>query len=157
MSQTTKPNVTEVHYEPDCAPEQVAQVLSALDRSSRRAARDVTHVRSNDRHAYRTTVIIEPGGAGAHGEPALRQVFHVPTRNVSKTGLGFVAPAVFVPRAGSAAAPVRSENAFRVGTQVKIKLGPSTGKMPTLSAVITRFRPVHFGFFDVGIRFVSHE
>jgi hypothetical protein len=158
MSQTAKSKITEVHYEPDCPPEKVTQVLSALDRSSGRSARNVTHLRATDRHAYRTTVIIEPNESPASDEPLVRQVFHVPTRNVSKTGLGFVAPPVFRPSSVSDATPfLRSEIRFRVGTQIKVKLGPPTGKVPTLSAVITRLRPVQFGFFDVGVRFMSHE
>jgi hypothetical protein len=42
--------IAEIHYEPDCTPEQVAHVLSALDRWSGRTARHVTHLRANERH-----------------------------------------------------------------------------------------------------------
>src|SRR6476620_4445257 len=96
MKPATKFKIAEVHYEPDCPPEQVIHVLSALDRWSGRTARQVAHLRANDRHDYRTTVIIEPSVPAAPGEVALRQVFHVPTRNVSKAGLGFVAPPAFM-------------------------------------------------------------
>src|SRR5439155_19006210 len=129
MKQTAEPNVAEVHYEPDCPPEQVTHVLSALDRWSGRTARQVAHLRTNDRHDYRTTVIIEPNEPAAPGELVLRQVFHVPTRNVSKAGLGFVAPPVFMTRQPAAAASlVRTETIFKIGTTIKVKLGPSDGK-----------------------------
>jgi hypothetical protein len=158
MSATAQPDVVEVHYEPDCAPEQVMQVLSALDRWSGRTARHITHSRTNDRHNYRTTVILEPGGADLPAAQITRHVFHVPTRNVSKAGLGFIAPPVFLPRLLSDATPLlRADVIFRVGTRLKVKLGPANGRMPTLSAVIMRLRPVHFGFFDVGVRFVARE
>src|SRR5262249_53467829 len=141
-----------------CTPEQVMQVLSALDRWSGRTARHVMHQRGSDRHNYRTSVIIEPSAPAVPGEAVMRKIFHVPTRNVSKAGLGFVAPAVFMPRVVcDRTLLVRTELAFRVGTQVKIKLGSADGKMPTLSGVIMRLRPIHFGFFDVGVRFVARE
>jgi len=156
MSQTAQPTIAEIDYEPDCSPEQVIQVLSALDRWSSRTARDVPQKRASERHDYRTTVILEPLGDATAGGQRVRQVFHIPTRNVSKEGLGFVAPPVFLPRQISDnTPPVRTEIMFQVGTKVKVKLGPPGGSMPTLSAVITRLRPVNFGFFDVGVRFIA--
>lgn len=158
MNPTSDETIAEVHYEPDCAPEQVAHVLSALDRWSGRTAKHVTHLRSNDRHNYRTTVIIEPSDPPVPADRIIRQVFHVPTRNVSKAGLGFVAPPVFTPRMLSDETPlIRSEVIFRVGAKIKVKLGPTDGKMPSLSAEIIRLRPVYFGFFDVGVRFIARE
>ena len=158
MNTLPEQTITEVHYEPDCAPEQLAHVLSALDRWSGRTSGHVTHLRSNDRHDYRTTVIIELTNPSTDEDGILRQVFHVPTRNVSKAGLGFVAPSVFVAKLLSDKTPlVRSEVVFRVGAKIKVRLGPADGKMPTLSAEITRLRPVHIGFFDVGVRFISRE
>jgi len=150
--------VAEAHYEADCAPEQLTHVLSALDRWSGRTAKHVNHLRSNDRHNYRTTVIIEPSESTLSAQRYIRQVFHVPTRNVSKAGLGFVAPPVFRPKMLSDATPlVRSESIFRVGAKIRVKLGSPDGKMPTLCAEITRLRPVHFGFFDIGVRFIARE
>ena len=157
MSHPVETGIAEAHYDPDCTPEQIVQVLSALDRWSGRTARHVMHQRKSDRHNYRTSVIIE-AGEEQPGAAASRKIFHVPTRNVSKAGLGFVAPPVFMPRVLSdRTLLVRTELMFRVGTQVKVKLGSADGKMPTLSGVVMRLRPIHFGFFDVGIRFVARE
>src|SRR4029078_3782541 len=129
MSQNAETDIHEAHYDPDCSPEQVMQVLSALDRWGARSARHVFYQRSNDRHNYRTSVIIEPSGPAVAGETTMRKIFHVPTRSVSKTGLGFVAPPVFMPRVVSdRTLLVRTELVFRVGTQVKIKLGSADGK-----------------------------
>ena len=157
MSQTVETEVAEDHYEPDCSPEQVELVVSALDRWSGRTSKHVTHLRSSERHDYRTTVTIE-SNEPLIGDTTLRQVFHVPTRNVSKAGLGIVAPPVFLPRLLSDATPLmRAEAIFRVGAKIKVTLGPPTGIMPTLNAEITRRRPIYFGFFDVGVRFVARE
>jgi hypothetical protein len=158
MGQTVEPKIIEVDYEPDCSPEQVVQVLSALDRWSSRTAPHAKQQRASERHDYRTTVIIEPQSETVVGDQRIRQVFHIPTRNISKAGLGFVAPSVFLPRQVSdSSPPVRTEIMFQVGSKVNVKLGPSSGKMPTLSAVITRLRPVQFGFFDVGVRFLATQ
>jgi len=155
MSQTEQTNIIEVHYEPDCPPEQIEHVLAALDRWSRRTAKHVTHQRASDRHAYRTTVMVEPSEPATAGS-TLRQLFHVPTRNVSKTGLGFVASPVFMPRLLSDTTPfVRGEAAFRVGMKIKVTLGPPTGMMPTLCGEIVRVRPVHLGFLEIGVRFLD--
>jgi hypothetical protein len=158
MDPVSEKTIAEIHYEPDCAPEQVAHVLSALDRWSGRTAKHVTHLRATERHDYRTTVIVEPSDPTAPAERAIRQVLHVPTRNVSKAGIGFVAPPVFTPRVLSDDTPLlRSDVIFRVGAKIKVKLGPADGKMPSLTAEVTRLRPVYFGFFDVGVRFIERE
>ena len=155
MSQTDQTETIEVHYEPDCAPEQIEHVLAALDRWSRRTGKHVTHQRASDRHAYRTTVIVEPSES-ATPNSTLRQFFHVPTRNVSKTGLGFVVPPLFIPKMLSDTTPlVRGESAFRVGMKIKVTLGPPTGLMPTICGEIVRVRPVHLGFLEVGVRFLD--
>jgi hypothetical protein len=149
--------VTEVHYDPDCDPEQLEQVLRALDQWSHRTARHVTHKRRTDRHSYRTTVFIEPQSVAA-AAPAIRQVFHVPTRNVSKSGLGFIAPPVFMPRLLCDETPlVRSETIFRVGARIRLRLQAADREMPTLSGEIKRLRLVHFGFYDIGVRFLARE
>jgi hypothetical protein len=149
--------LTEVHYDPDCNPEQLEQVLRALDQWSDRTARHVTHKRRSDRHNYRMTVFIErqPGQAGS---APFQQIFHVPARNVSKTGLGFVAPPVFMPRLLCDETPlVRSEIIFRVGAPIRVRL-PALGRsLPTLRGEIMRLRLVHFGFFDIGVRFLARE
>jgi len=157
MSHSVETDISEAYYDPDCTPEQIVQVLSALDRWSGRTAKHVMHQRKSDRHNYRTSVIIEAADPQSGGT-ASRKIFHVPTRNVSKAGLGFVAPPVFIPRVLSdRTLLVRTELMFRVGTPVQVKLGSADGKMPTLSGVVMRLRPIHFGFFDVGIRFVARE
>jgi hypothetical protein len=158
MTMSVDNHITEVHYDPDCPAEQVSQVLSALERWSGRTARHVTHQRTSDRHDYRSTVIIEAGGDASAGGAVKRQVFYVQTRNVSKAGLGFIAPPVFMPRVLSDTTPLLlTEVVFQVGTRMKVQLGPPTGNIPTLSAVVTRLRPVHFGFFDVGVRFLARN
>jgi PilZ domain-containing protein len=144
-----------MQYQPDCSAEQIEQVLSSLDRWSSRTGKHVTHQRASDRHIYRTTVLVEPS------DPQLpdsgpRRLFHVPTRNVSKTGLGFIAPPMFLPSLLSDATPlVHAEAAFRVGMKIKVTLGSPSGTMPQLSGEIVRMRPVHLGFFEIGVQFVD--
>jgi hypothetical protein len=144
-----------MQYQPDCSPEQIEQVLSSLDRWSSRTGKHVTHQRAADRHNYRTTVIVEPNDPQLP-DSAPRRLFHVPTRNVSKTGLGFVIPPMFLPRLLSDATPlVHAEAAFRVGMKIKVTLGPPTGNMPQLWGEIVRMRQVHLGFFEIGVQFVD--
>jgi hypothetical protein len=156
MSQLAEIDVGEIHYEPDCPPEQIADVLLALDRWSGRTSEHVTHLRSGDRHEYRTTVTIETSSALSAGNEPPRLVFHVPSRNVSKAGLGMVVPPVFIPRLLSDETPLlRAETVFRVGTRIKITLGRGESSLPVVNGEVIRLRPIHFGFFDVGVRFVA--
>jgi hypothetical protein len=144
-----------MQYQPDCSAEQIEQVLSSLDRWSSRTGKHVTHQRAADRHIYRTTVIVEPSDQQL-ADSAPRRLFHVPTRNVSKTGIGFIAPPMFLPSLLSDATPlVHAESAFRVGMRIKVTLGPPTGTMPQLWGEIVRMRPVHLGFFEIGVQFVD--
>ena len=157
MTTTQNHLLTEVHYDPDCKPEQLDQVLHALDQWSDRTARHVNHKRTSDRHNYRTTVTIEPSPNQPHSAP-YRQVFQVQARNVSKSGLGFVAPAVFMPRLLCDETPlVRSELIFRVGAPLTVRLQGRGQKRLDLKAEVMRLRLVHFGFFDIGVRFLARD
>jgi hypothetical protein len=158
MSRISDRYTAEVHYEPDCPPEMVRQVLAALDRWSDRTGNHVTHARASERHDYRTNVIVEASDPAVFGGSSFRRVFHVPARNVSKTGLGFVAPPVFVPRMSSDATPLmRADVIFRLGAKVKVTLGLVSDKTRTLTGEIIRVRPIHHGFLDVGVRFVASD
>src|SRR5437763_15912129 len=97
MSPTTEA-CTEIHYDPDCSREQLVQVLSALDRSSHITGDQAAQLRTNERHDYRTTVIVERLMSDAPAEPPLRRGFYVASRNVSRNGLGLVVPPPFVSR-----------------------------------------------------------
>jgi len=157
---TTSVNITvaDVHYEPDCSPEQLIQVLSAMDRWSGMTGQHIIQQRTSDRHHYRTTLSIERVNAAAKQSGPRRQVFHVAARNVSKSGLGFIAPPAFLPRMLSEETPLlRTDAIFLPGTPVTVNLGPVAGKIPPISGVITRVRPVQLGFFEIGVKFVSRD
>lgn len=149
--------ITEVEYDPDCTPEQVDQVLMALERWSVRTAGHVNHQRGAPRRELRAVIIVE-GSQPVPENGCVRQIFHVPTRNISRSGLGLIVPPVFVPRMLSDTTPlVRSEVAFRVGQEIKVKFGPAGAVLPALRGVIVRMRAVHLGFWELGVRLVARE
>jgi hypothetical protein len=146
----------EIQYEPDCSSEEMSHVLAVLDRWSRRTAKYVRHARACHRHEYRTMVMVEVNDQ--EDEIPLRRVFRVPARNVSKTGLGIIAPPVFVPRSQSDATSIlRADMVFRLGAKVKITLGSRLQAATIVRAQVTRMRLIHNGFFDIGVRFLSRE
>lgn len=150
-------HVLEVEYDPDCTPQQLEQVLLALDRWSVRTAGHVNHQRGAPRRDLRTVIIVE-GSQPTPENGCLRQIFHIPTRNISRSGLGLIVPPVFVPRMLSDATPlVRSEAAFRVGQQIKVQFGPEGTTLPALRGVIVRMRAVHLGFWELGVQLVARE
>jgi hypothetical protein len=53
MNDTAVPTFIEIEYDPDCTPQQFAEVLASLDRWSVRTQGHVTHVRKYERHVYR--------------------------------------------------------------------------------------------------------
>jgi hypothetical protein len=145
-----------MHYEPDCSAEQMDEVLRSLDRWSDRTAKHVTHRRVAERHAYRAVVMVEPVERRLLGPQ--RQIFHVPTRNISKRGIGILAAPQFMPRLSSDETPiVRGDSVFQEGAKVKIVLPAKNGNGATICGEIVRVRQVHFGFLDIGVRFVDRE
>lgn len=149
--------IVEIEYDPDCTPEQVEQVLLALDRWSVRTAGHVNHQRGTPRRDLRTLIIVE-GSQPTPEYSCVRQIFHIPTRNISRSGLGLIVPPVFVPRMLSDATPlVRSEVAFKVGQGIKVQFGPEGTTLPALRGVIVRMRAVHLGFWELGVRLVARE
>jgi hypothetical protein len=156
MTATCETPLQEIHYEPDCSPDELRQVIGVLERWSRRTRKHVTHVRASHRHEYRTTVLVETSEITADG-PA-RRLFHVPARNVSKTGLGIIAPPVFVPKLLSDTTPLlRADTVFRLGAKVKLVLGSQLPNAPVVIAEVIRVRLIHHGFFDIGVRFLARE
>jgi hypothetical protein len=149
--------VLEIEYDPDCTPEQVEQVLLSLDRWSVRTAGHVNHHRGAERHDLRTVVIVE-GSPPTPENGCLRQIFHIPTRNLSQKGLGLIVPPVFVPRVLSDATPlVRTDTVFRVGQEIKIRFGPEGTTLPALRGVIVRMRVVHLGFWELGVQLTARD
>jgi hypothetical protein len=158
MSASAESTIPEVHYEPDCQPEQLRQVLSSLDRVSTVTGQKAIPLRRNARHLYRTTVIVERQVAAEFFETVRREIFHVTARNVSTSGLGFITPALFVPRKSSEdAAPVRAEEVFQLGMPIKVTLGQTRGKKPVLDASIIRVLQVNPEFFEIGVAFAARK
>lgn len=159
MNATAVPTFVEVEYDPDCTPQQFAEVLASLDRWSVRTQDHVTYLRKCERHDYRTSVVVArcevPPLAGT---PVSKLMFQVMGRNLSQSGLGFLSPPVFVPRLLSDETPlVRGEFAFRLGIEVNVKLVPKVGPPLLVRASVTRIRPVQGGFTEVGIAFIERE
>jgi hypothetical protein len=157
MNEATPNQVVEVVYEPDCPREQVEQALAALARWSGRVSRHALKQRRSDRHDYPVTIVIEVVETASPQCVPVRRIFHVTARNISRAGLGFIAPAVFVPQQADRFPLIRSEATFQVGAGIKVRMPSTTTSMPPLQAVITRIRPINFGFLDVGVRFLARE
>jgi len=157
MSQVSEQRIVEAHYYADCSPDQVEEVLAHLDRWSDRNATHVTHNRHHERHEYRTEVIVERLHEG-NDAPDVRQIFHVQARNVSRVGLGFLAPPVFVPKLVSDATPLlRTDDIFEVGASVTVKLNAADRDAIEVCATVMRRRPVQFGFFEIGLKFTGRS
>jgi len=161
VSRTSKaPNASPaIVYLPDCTTEQSAQVHALLDWWSSRNERSVAHLRQHERRDYRGPAILEMPLASVephvedHGQVV---AFHVLARSLSASGLGFIAPGWFVPQLISdETALINTELAFRAGRLVTVRLPRGDAPALVVMGQVARIRPIHHGFFDIGVRFIS--
>jgi hypothetical protein len=135
-------------------PQEVVQVLDALDRVGQRATGNQSNQRRQfERQPYLTPVLIAqnrkirlPDGS--------RAMFHVMGRNLSQSGLGLLSPLLFEPEIPCREAPtLRGVNIFRDGVLVEVGLRKACGNTLWLSATVVRSRTVQHDFLDVGLHF----
>lgn len=135
-------------------PQEVVQVLDALDRSGHRVnGNHPSQRREYERKQYLTPVLVSqnrkirlPDGS--------RAMLHVMGRNLSTTGLGLLSPLLFEPENPCREAPtLKGVNIFRDGATLEIGLRKPCGNTLWLSATVIRSRTVQHDFLDVGLRF----
>jgi hypothetical protein len=77
-------------------------------------------------------------------------------RNLSRSGLGLLAPLHFEPaHPKSRLPPLQSRNVFRDGACLEIGLRKGGGAMRWLYGTVTRARVVQHDFLDIGVRFTA--
>lgn len=147
-----------VNYSPNCEPEAIQQVMEILERWRQRSEDHFTNYRKDHRFPYsnRALVICQEklGGEVDVGSTAVALEVH--TRNLSCGGVSLLAPPVFVAKhASEDAPPLRSERLLAVGREVSVGLALAPDEFLWMRGTVIRSRPVHFGFRECGISFVS--
>lgn len=143
-------------YRPCWEADEVLQVLEGLDRLSRRSG-NMVKLRRHERQPYTAGVLITQKRKGRLQDGA-RVVLHVLSRNLSRSGLGLLAPLQFEPEIPSPDAPLlRSANVFRDGAILDIGLWRPTGSLMWLYGTVIRARTVQHDFLDVGLRFLGRR
>lgn len=133
-------------------PQEVVQVLDALDRVGQRSGNQPVQ-REFERQPYLTPVLIAQNGKIRLPDGS-RAMFHVMGRNLSKSGLGLLSPLVFEPEIPCREAPpLRGVNIFRDGGMLEVGLRKPCGSTLWLSATVIRSRTVQHDFLDVGLQF----
>jgi len=151
-----------IEYFPDCTDREIHEVLAILDKWSQRNASHVTHLRAAERRDFRGLVVTiatdpEPGTiADAPGGALV--TCHVPARNLSQTGFGFIAPPVFAPRWMSDGTPLlKTSELFRIGRRLTLQFERGGAAPLQMDGTVVRARPIHRGFFEIGVRFCGRK
>jgi hypothetical protein len=137
-------------------PEIVAHVLDGLDRISKRGqASALVQKRRCERRAYSAIVSIMQNRA-VRLRDGSRAKLPLMARNLSRSGLGLLAPLHFEPAASkSRLPPLQSRNIFREGTCLEIGLQKGDGVMLWVYGTVMRARVVQHDFLDLGVRFTA--
>jgi hypothetical protein len=135
-------------------PQEVVQVLDALDRVGYRATGNQANQRREfERKPYLTPVLVSQNRKIRLADGS-RVMLHVMGRNLSTTGLGLLAPLLFEPEVPCREAPsLRAVNIFRDGANLEVGLRRPDSTTLWLSATVIRSRTVQHDFLDVGLRF----
>jgi len=157
-----EPETKPANYAPDCPPEQLEQIREILEKWSARNGNHVSHLRSAERRDFRSAVVVEarPRGSTAPDEhvPFPRLSFSVPVRNISQTGIGLLAPPMFALRVKSeSASMLRTEDIFFQSAEVTVHLSRGDHQPILVDGTVVRLRPIHQGFFEIGLRFLSRR
>jgi hypothetical protein len=151
-----------IEYLPDCTDRDIQEVLALLDKWSQRNASHVTHLRGAERRDFRGLVVTIASnavpGTIADAPQGATVTCRVPARNISQTGFGFIAPPVFAPRWMSDGTPLlKTCELFRPGRNVTLQFERGGAAPLQVDATVVRLRPVHRGFFEVGVRFCGRK
>jgi len=135
-------------------PEVVAQVLDGLDRVGKRGQNaSVAQKRRSERKAYSAIVVIIQNRA-VRLKDGSRAKLPVMARNLSRSGLGLLAPIFFEPVLPGPESPtLQARNVFREGAALEIGLRKACGSMLWLYGSVMRARIVQHDFLDIGVRF----
>lgn len=77
------------------------------------------------------------------------------SRNLSKSGFGFIVPPIYLPEEGSTTGiALRGEEVFQAGKLVEIAIVRAEGQTSWMAARILRARAVDGGFVECGAEFV---
>jgi len=140
-------------YRPCWEPDEVMQVLEGLDRLAKRASKHVLQRRRTERKPYTAGVLITQNRRGRMQDGG-KALLHVVARNLSRSGVGLLAPLFFEPEIPSPDSPMlRSANVFREGAVLEIGLWKPNATLLWLYGSVIRARTVQHDFLDVGVRF----
>lgn len=141
-------------YRPCWEAAEIAQVLEGLDRLSKRAGgKQSSQRRRCERKAYNAQVLVSQNRK-VRLQDGSRAMLHLVARNLSRSGLGLLAPLFFEAEIPSQDAPMlRSVNVFKDGGVLEIGLRKHCGETLWVYGTVIRARTVQHDFLDVGIRF----
>jgi len=137
-------------------PEIVAHVLDGLDRIGKRGQMSaMAQKRRCERRAYNALVSILQNRA-VRLRDGSRAKLPLMARNLSRSGLGLLAPLFFEPAHPKSRLPtLQSRNIFRDGSCLEIGLRRGDSSMIWLYGTVVRARVVQHDFLDLGVRFTA--
>jgi hypothetical protein len=134
------------------------QAIAALDAANpsgpppgserRREPREPYHGHVSVKLAIRTTSIVAAGAP----RTVCVEVF---ARNLSNSGFGFLAPAIYLPESGTGSGiALRGDDIFQVGKQIEIAIVRPEGRPRWMPGHVLRARVLPDGFVECGVEFI---
>jgi len=131
--------------------DELRQVLRELDRMNERSGfKQFAGLRRHERHPYYAMVTLRRATVPrSERDPAI--VTLVAGRNLSRSGLGALAPMFFISEYSGQSLPAL--DLFEDGALLELGLKQNCGKSLWLTAAVVRARIVQHDFLDVGLKF----
>jgi hypothetical protein len=140
-----------LHYRSCWEEAEIEQVLATLKRLDDRLSGSVRQQREHQRKTYIAPVMV----ALRHkGKRSSRAVLTVVARDLSRSGIGFLAPLFFEPEFDiNDATMIRGDSVFREGAVLDLGLKKADGELLWLYGTVLRLCTVQHDYLDVGVRF----
>lgn len=141
-----------LRYEPCWQEDEIEQVLATLGRLEKRKSDNLVVQRRHERKPYVAPVLVALHRKGRNGRS--RSLLTVISRDLSRSGLGLIAPLFFEPDdSDESVTMLRGANVFREGAVLDLGLRKLSGDLLWLFGTVLHVCTVQHDFLDVGIRF----
>jgi hypothetical protein len=144
-------------YRPCWETGEVQQITQGLERLNGQKGKAIVQRRRCERKKYTAPVLITQHRKGKVVEGP-RVMLHVVARNLSRSGIGLLAPLFFEPEVAAHGSPMlRAASLFREGAALELGLIKQSGSLLWVIGSVVRARTIQQDFLDIGIRFVSRR
>jgi hypothetical protein len=140
-----------LHYHSCWEEAEIEHVLATLSRLEQGVSGNLLHQRKDERKPYIAPVLV---AIHRKGKRTSRALLTVVARDLSRSGIGLLAPLFFEPPGDDhTEAMLRADQVFREGSVLDLGLRKSDDELLWVYGTVLRICTVQHDYLDVGIRF----